>query len=43
VDEQTEKLEQALQSGTAFFLQVHFDDYSKADSEKEDRGPESGN
>jgi len=43
VDQQTEKLEQALQSGTAFFLQVHFDDYSKADSEKEDRGSESGN
>jgi hypothetical protein len=41
VDQQTEKLEQALQSGTAFFLQVHFEDYSKADSEREDSGGES--
>jgi len=34
VDEQTEKLDQPLQSGFAFFLQVHFDDYSNAGSEK---------
>ena len=41
VDEQTEKLEGPLQSGIAFFLQVHFDDYSKAGSEKEDSGAET--
>ena len=35
VDEQTEKLDQPLQSGHAFFLQVHYDDYSNAGSEKE--------
>jgi len=35
VDEQAEKLEGALQSGTAFFLQAHFDDYANANSEKE--------
>jgi len=35
VDEQTEKLDQPLQSGYAFFLQVHYDDYSNAGSEKE--------
>jgi hypothetical protein len=35
VDEQTEKLDQPLQSGYAFFLQVHYHNYSKAGSEKE--------
>ena len=30
VDEQSEKLDQPLQAGTAFFLQDHFQDYSKA-------------
>ena len=43
VDQQTDKLEQALQSGTAFFLQIHFDDYSKADAEREESSAESGN
>ena len=43
VDEQAEKLEGPLQAGTAFFLQVHFDDYSKADAEREESGAESGN
>jgi hypothetical protein len=33
VDDQSEKLEQALQPGTAFFLQDHFEDYSKAKEE----------
>lgn len=35
IDEQTESLKQALQSGTAFFLQEHFDDYSQAKKEKQ--------
>jgi hypothetical protein len=33
VDNQSETLDQALQPGTAFFLQDHFDDYSKAAEE----------
>jgi hypothetical protein len=36
VDEETEKLEQPLQSGYVFALQVHYDDYSNAGSEKEE-------
>ena len=36
VNEQTEKLEQPLQAGYAFFLQVHYDDYSNANAEKEE-------
>jgi hypothetical protein len=40
VDNQTEKLEQALQAGYAFFLQVHFDDYSNADAEHEESDAE---
>jgi hypothetical protein len=39
VDEQSEKLEGALQPGTAFFVQDHFDDYSKA---MEDVGESAG-
>src|SRR5207244_3029893 len=42
VNEQTEKLDQPLQSGYAFFLQVHYDDYSKAGSEREESDAESG-
>ncbi len=42
VTEQTEKLDQPLQSGYAFFLQVHYDDYSKAGSEREESDAESG-
>ena len=30
VDEQADKLEKALEPNTAFFVQNHFDDYSKA-------------
>jgi hypothetical protein len=30
VDEQSDKLEKALEPNTAFFVQDHFDDYSKA-------------
>jgi hypothetical protein len=33
VDDQSEKLDSALQPGTAFFLQDHFQDYSKANEE----------
>jgi hypothetical protein len=33
VDDQSEKLDSALQPGTAFFLQDHFEDYSKAKEE----------
>src|SRR5207302_4214802 len=43
VDEQTEKLDQPLQSGYAFFLQVHYDDYSNAGSEKEESDAGSSN
>ncbi len=42
VNEQTEKLDQPLQSGYAFFLQVHYDDYSNAGSEREESDAESG-
>jgi hypothetical protein len=42
VDTQTEKLEQPLQSGYAFFLQVHYDDYSNAGAEKDDTDAEGG-
>jgi hypothetical protein len=42
VNEQTEKLDQPLQSGYAFFLQVHYDDYSNAGSESEESDAESG-
>lgn len=40
-DEQSEKLEQALQSGYVFALQVHFDDYAKAGAESEESATES--
>jgi hypothetical protein len=36
VDEQSETLEQPLQSGYAFFLQSYYDDYSKIEVEKEE-------
>ena len=42
VNEQTETLDQPLQSGYVFFLQVHYDDYSKAGSEREESDAESG-
>lgn len=34
-DEQTDKLDQPLEPNTAFFLQDHFDDYSKAAEQSE--------
>ncbi|PYU56728.1 MAG: hypothetical protein DMG55_22790 [Acidobacteria bacterium] len=42
VNEQTETLDQPLKSGYVFFLQVHYDDYSKAGSEREESDAESG-
>jgi len=39
VDEQTDKLDGPLEQGTAFFVQDHYDDYSKAAEQAEAEEP----
>jgi hypothetical protein len=35
IDEQSETLQEALKPGYAFFIQIHMEDYSKAQPEEE--------